>query len=100
MSANGLRLGLTKTQYIWLGRRQQFVKLNLTAIPLSFQLLLVITKIHTGSRASFCSLVLTSTADASTALPDVPALLTTSRSLTSTAIVTLDLAFITARLHY
>jgi len=32
MSANGQRLGLTKTQYIWLVRRQQFAKLNLTAI--------------------------------------------------------------------
>src|SRR6218665_2175437 len=38
MSANGLRLGLTKTQYIhvWLGRRQQFAKFNLTAIASNF----------------------------------------------------------------
>src|SRR6218665_2402748 len=36
MSANGLRLGLTKTQYMWLGRRQQFAKLNLTAIASNF----------------------------------------------------------------
>src|SRR6218665_850543 len=36
MSANGLRLGLTKTQYIWLGRRQHFAKLNPTAIASNF----------------------------------------------------------------
>src|SRR6218665_1130989 len=36
MLANGLRLGLTKTQYIWLGRRQQFAMLNLTAIASNF----------------------------------------------------------------
>src|SRR6218665_807769 len=36
MLANGLRLRLTKTQYIWLGRRQQFAKLNLTAIASNF----------------------------------------------------------------
>src|SRR6218665_2547272 len=36
MSANGLRLRLTKTQYIWLGRRQQLAKLDLTAIASNF----------------------------------------------------------------
>ena len=36
MSANGLRLRLTKTQYIWLGRRQQLAKLDLTAIACNF----------------------------------------------------------------
>src|SRR6218665_42949 len=36
MLANGLRLRLTKTQYIWLGRRQQFAKLNLTATASNF----------------------------------------------------------------
>src|SRR6218665_2565648 len=36
MSANGLRLRLTKTKYIWLGRRQQLAKLHLTAIASNF----------------------------------------------------------------
>src|SRR6218665_2240643 len=36
MSANGLRLWLTKTQYIWLGRRWELAKLDLTAIASNF----------------------------------------------------------------
>src|SRR6218665_607417 len=112
MSVNGLGLRLTNTQYIWLDRRHQLAKLNLIAIiasnfPNNYYFKFSVT-VHdlllgssqTGSRAYICSSVLTPTADASIALSDVPALVTTSRSLTSTAVATLGHAFITARLHY
>src|SRR6218665_30117 len=76
MSANGLRLRLTKTKYIWLGRRQQLSKLDLTAIasnfPNNYYFKFSVTVNDLGLRAHLCS---SSTADASTALPDVPTLL-------------------------
>ena len=110
MSANGLRLGLTKTQYIWLGRRQQFEKLNLTAIASNFlnnfYFQFSVTVSDLGLRATLDQ-ELTFAPQSLHPLPMPrqlylmsPLPLTTSRSLTSTAIATLDHAFITARLYY
>src|SRR5678815_3563226 len=36
MSSNRLRLNPNKTQYIWLGTRQQLAKINLEALALEF----------------------------------------------------------------
>src|SRR6218665_1133533 len=60
MSSNRLRLNPSKTQYIWLGTRQQLAKLDLAAMALRFphySLLTYCSRLgtHTGSAAYLCS---------------------------------------------
>src|SRR6218665_2495749 len=60
MSSNRLRLNPSKTQYIWLGTRQQLAKLDLAAMAVRFphySLLTYCSRLgtHTGSAAYLCS---------------------------------------------
>ena len=102
MSSNRLRLNPLKTQFIWLGTRQQLAKLDMTALTAAFphfvfssvvrdlgvtldQELTFAPHIHLLSRACYYQL---------------RQLRTVARSLTLTASTTLIHAFVTARLDY
>ena len=102
MSSNRLRLNSPKTQFIWLGTRQQLAKLDMAAIAAAFPLfvfssavrdlgvtldqeLTLAPHIHSLTRSCFYQL---------------RQLRTVARSLTPTATTTLVHSFVTARLDY
>ena len=102
MSSNRLRLNSLKTQFIWLGTRQQLAKLDMAALATAFphfvfssvvrdlgvtldQELTFAPHIHSLSRACYYQL---------------RQLRTIARSLSSTASATLVHSFVTIRLDY
>src|SRR6218665_269385 len=99
MSSNRLRLNPSKTQYIWLGTRQQFAKLDLAGIAVSFP--------HIAFSLIVRDLGLTLDQQLTFA-PHINRLCyyqlrqlrVISRSLTSTATATLVHAFVTSRFDY
>ena len=101
MSTNRLRLNPSKTQFIWLGTRQQLAKLDLAALAADFPISLFFFCLgpwsHARPRAYLCSKIHRLCRDCYYQLRQ---LRTVARSLTPGATATLIHSFITARLDY
>src|SRR6218665_3532860 len=102
MSSNLLRLNPSKTQYIWLGTRQQLGKLDLATMAVSFpDIAFSLTVRDLGLRLdqqlTFAPHINRLCRDCYYQLRQLRVI---SRSLTSTATATLVHAFVTSRLDY
>src|SRR6218665_2622422 len=102
MSSNRLRLNPSKTQYIWLGTRQQLAKLDLAAMAVSFpHIAFSLTVRDLGltldQQLTFAPHINRLCRDCYYQLRQLRVI---SRSLTSTATATLVHAFVTSRLDY
>src|SRR6218665_2931582 len=102
MSSNRLRLNPSKTQYIWLGTRQQLAKLDLAAIALrfpdiAFSLTVRDLGLALGQQLTIAPHINRLCRDCYYQLRQLRVI---SRSLTSTATATLVHAFVTSRLDY
>src|SRR6218665_489288 len=99
---NRLRLNPSKTQYIWLGTRQQLAKLDLAAMALrfpriAFSLTVRDLRLTLDQQLTFAPHINRLCRDCYYKLRQLRVI---SRSLTSTATATLVHAFVTSRLDY
>src|SRR6218665_1335820 len=100
MSSNRLRLNPSKTQYIWLGTRQQLTKLDLAAMAVSFPHIafsLTVRDFGLTQQLTFAPHISRLCHGCYYQLRQLRVI---SRSLSSTATSTLVHAFVTSRLDY
>jgi hypothetical protein len=102
MSSNRLRLNPSKTQFIWLGTRQQLAKIDLCAQSTNFPLFSFSTSVRDLGVILDQELTFTQHANAvsRSCFYQLRQLRVISRSLTPSAAATLVHAFVTSRLDY
>jgi len=101
-SSNRLRLTSTKTQFIWLGTRQQLARLDMAALSAAFPLLIFSSAVCDLGVTLDCELTFATHINflSHDCFYHLRQLRTVTRSLTASATATLVHAFVANRLDY
>ena len=102
MSSNRLRLNSAKTQFIWLGTRQQLARLDMAALSAAFPLLTSSSAVRDLGVTLDCELTFSTHINllSRDCFYQLRQLLTVTPSLTASATATLVHAFVANRLDY
>src|SRR6218665_241191 len=102
MSSNRLRLNSAKTQFIWLGTRQQLARLDISALSAAFTLLTFCSAVRDLDVTLDCELTFSTHINlfSRDCFYQLRQLRTVTRSLTAYATATLVHAFVANRLDY